>query len=508
MMLLRFTSVNSSCKIGRPARRHIRAWLWIILAGSLLLMSACSRAEDASEPNIDAILPINWGFVLGNASRFSLASPSKWEPVNIDGDGESEHLLLYAYGIRNLDFSEETPDTERPDPIAGASVGAMIVDVQESSENVVGSPALVTPLQPSATFVPYRVAPSYLLSPNTGPVGVYRGADKIQYFQYATDADGLCANPGGDPNELALYDSEQTLTFAWWRDAYLGYGATQLHAPGGFRNVTVLGNGDPVSMALNELNQPIGAIDLLYPLAQPENPLDARVEGGFADLQRSRLCRVRRFYRQPASSTEAGAYRADIHFVDDDLGIQFCRSDEQDPFFPEAVVMQSLTAEESLVRTLSISPRLDISQVQLITSTMELLDQTQTRPLKTCGNADANVSLPRYRISDLVTRAALEYGDPYRLNRAPNQADISRLLSFVCAEITPIDVTSGEATTEGKHFLFFSLEHEPPASIEVNGETIHLPDRFVIVDMENANDWGQSDCKSIIAQNTPEVGAP
>jgi hypothetical protein len=103
--------------------------------------------------------------------------------------------------------------------------------------------------------------------------------------------------------------------------------------------------------------------------------------------------------------------------------------------------------------------------------------------------------------------------------------NIPRLLSFVCAEIAPVDpgaplptpedpdlaaLAEIAANVDRTRLLFFSLEHEAPSAREINGTTAHFTDRFYIVDLEDATLWGHDDCKSLLAQDAygPRGGAP
>ena len=468
-----------------------------LVAVALLTLSGCNRfGGEQVAPDLLEILPQNWT---------PIDEDQPWEIINIDGDAKDEYLLLYAYGIKNLNDPDDDI-TQKATVAAGAPVGATIYDDQNSSEFVVDEPALPTPLQPAATFIPYRIGPSYFPSPNAAYVGQYSSPDSIGVTQYATDQAGLCPATGEDAsvNEVAIVDPGKTFTTAWWRTPYLGYGVAQVNAPGGFRRPIVLTGSGVEEVALNAITGPIWSIDALYPIYAPENPLDTSVRGGYADPLRSMLCRMLRYYRTPVATTEGGSFRGDVAYVDHDLGIQFCRGNtEIDPFFPEGVVLEFLLNRDA--RMALLSDRIPPDDVTFLLDSVAFFDQTRRVYADYCDSVFDGDQPARalYRVDDLETRAMLAYSDSYRLTRSADQIDPNRLFSFVCAEIAPVDSVDDPAVGPTR-LLFFSLEHEPPTQVDIDEQTVYYTDRLFIVGVEDATTWGAPNCKVLIAQNTAE----
>jgi hypothetical protein len=496
-----------------------RGLLGLALVAGILGLSGCRETEG---PDLTEIMALNWA-PIGGAGLPFLTSSAPWRQVNIDDNEEPEYLLLYTYGTKDMYPANDGFDLSEAEPVSGAPVGAVIYKALESAEYVVGSPFVATPLQPTAAYIPYRIAPSYWPSPNTGYVAQYRNPDAIIHTEYATDSSGLCPVADVKSNELAIYDSEKTLTVVWWRNPYEGFGATQLTAPGGFRAVKTNGPNDAVE--LKSIAAPIWSIDALYPLTEPQNLEDLRVAGGFADPQRSLLCRVFRYYRESATSIQSDDHRIDVTYVDDDLGIQFCRNGEPDPFFPEAVALRFLRNKDDRMNLLD--SKLDQPTKDRIVQNARFLDLEREREVQICqdGPQADTIALPRFRVNALETRAVVPYRERDRRTPPVDPENVPRLLSFVCAEIAPVDpgaplptpedpdladLAEIDAIIDRTRLLFFSLEHEAPSARDINGTTVHFTDRFYIVDLEDATGWGYDDCKSLLAADAygQRGGAP
>ena len=436
---------------------------------------------------------------------------SEWRSINIDEDPDIEYLLLYAYNT-SLTSSGNFINSQQV-PTDGAPIGAIIVDGQTSSEYVVDFPPLATPLQPMGSFIAYRIAPSYWPEPNTSYVGLYANPDQISVNPYVTGASGICGPIGNeDPlGEIAIVDTREdtALTTVWWRGAFLGYGVAQVTGPGGLRNARGMTAGGAVAIENIATTGPVWSVDALFPIHEPTNPLSTAVEGGFADPGRSQLCDVYRYYRTIDQSTQGSKVREDIRYTDDYMGIQFCRADVPQPFFPEAVALKFLLEAEERDDLFGdgVDPP---EQIRIIGEVAEL-DRKVTEPGDYCGNLNGEPSdepngglsdeqLPKrsqYRVSDIQTRAALEYTEGYRLDRSADQTDVKQLRAFVCAEITAVDPDDPFSK-----LLFFTLGHLPPRHVDDNGVTVHYTDQLRVLDVNNASRWGFTDCQELIAANT------
>jgi hypothetical protein len=478
--------------------------VFVALLAALTLSSGCSFPTfnfppgEREEPDLLDLLPVSW---------YPIFPGNEWRAVSIDDDGEDEYLLLYAYNtVPQTSSSRFNNQTQLPQ---NAPLGAIILDGQTSSESVVDYPPLATPLQPMGAFIPYRVAPSYWPEPNSAYVGLYSNPDQIKVAQYATDPAGLCA-PGVEEarQELVIFDTrgDSVLTNVWWRSAYLGYGVAQILAPGGLRNAQTIaadGNVTPLDLS-GDLNEGglVWSVDALHPIYQPLNPLSTEVEGGFADLGRSQLCDVYRYYRQTDLDTSGSKVRGDIRYVDDYMGIEFCRSSVPAPFFPEAVVLKFLLEPDA--RQDLIHDRVTEEEQQVIDAYLNDMDRKVSEPGTYCGDSEVDAMPMRrqHRVSDIQTRAALEFTDDYRLNRSDLQTEVRQLRAFVCAEITAI---IPDPNAPYRELLFFTLGHIPPEDETRNGVTTHYTDRLRVLRIDQATEWGYDDCRTLIAANHTEV---
>ena len=466
------------------------------LLTALFTLSGCTFFDqtEQDEPNLLDILPTNW---------YPIFPGNEWRAISVDDDTENEYLLLYAYNT--LQTTTGNFVNSQQVPTGGSPIGAIIVDGQTSSEYVVDFPPLATPLQPIGSFIAYRIAPSYWPEPNTAYVGLYTNPNQIAVFPYQTGQSGICGSIGDeDPlGEFAIVDTlgPRALTTVWWRGAFLGYGVAQVTAPGGLRNARGMTATGEVAIENIATAGPVWSVDALFPIHEPTNPLSTAVEGGFADPGRSLLCDVYRYYRTIDLSTSGSKVREDIRYTDDYMGIQFCRDDVPDPFFPEAVALKFMLEPEAREDLFGdgVDPP---EQIRIIGEVAEL-DRRVTEPGDYCAELSEE-QLPKrsqYRVSDIQTRAALEYTESYRLDRSADQTEVKQLRAFVCAEITAVDPND-----PFRELLFFTLGHVPPRNLEENGVTVHYTDQLRVLDINDASGWGFTDCKELIAANT--VGGP
>ena len=291
----------------RPA--HIAGFS--VLLTVMLLLSGCSffnRETEGSqqEPDILNTLPQDWQVV--NMDPI-------WVQVNVDGDVDTEFLLVYTYN------NSGTQDYDGP-------VGVNIYDLQNNTEQPDRRE------QPAPSYHPYRLLPNYWAGADTGfiaPPGAY-DAITVRTLPRPTElvTDTLPSNVTNaaaldNQVERAALDSynsdilicggDTSMTVAWWRNLLDGYGVANIYAPGGFDNV-----------------------DCRTITALPET-LD-----GFEPLHdRSLLCRRVGYMREP---DPAGDLTRDIVYTSAEKGIDFCRFAPAHAFYPEAVVMAYLTALE------------------------------------------------------------------------------------------------------------------------------------------------------------------
>ena len=291
----------------RPA--HIAGFS--VLLTVMLLLSGCSffnRETEGSqqEPDILNTLPQDWQVV--NMDPI-------WVQVNVDGDVDTEFLLVYTYN------NSGTQDYDGP-------VGVNIYDLQNNTEQPDRRE------QPAPSYHPYRLLPNYWAGSDTGfiaPPGAYdaitvrtlpRPTELVtdtlpSNVTNAADLDNQAKRAALDSynSDILICGGDTSMTVAWWRNLLDGYGVANIYAPGGFDNV-----------------------DCRTITALPET-LD-----GFEPLHdRSLLCRRVGYMREP---DPAGDLTRDIVYTSAEKGIDFCRFAPAHAFYPEAVVMAYLTALE------------------------------------------------------------------------------------------------------------------------------------------------------------------
>ena len=490
----------------QPLPRPLIVGLLLLVA---LFLGGCQLfgrggEEQPTEPTPLNNLPPEWTQIeiKEPSGPFSLFSSSTtWQQIDIDDDSDTEFLLFYTY------------DNSVKDGFDGP-VGGVIFDSQTTSAFATGLPPLPLPMQPTGGYIPYRLLPSYVrgqqgtfLAP---PSGDTEENTAVTFFQIqreshppqetaaggqATDAnpegaDSAEAGNGdngatGKNDELVLTDGETVLTFAWWRNAFEGYGVTQVLGPAGFRNI----NGDLSLKEWSESPNEITTLDALYPLY---SMLDERshTEGvDFADPARTNLCRVFRYKREFPDEQPPGiggqVYQSDIRFKPTNRGIQFCDRTPLHPFYPEGVVVKYLLA----------GPEGDEREALLWAGLSE--QDRQSILQKTNFNPDKD------RIQRIETRTYIDYPENYRTVRSPFLVDSRNLMTQVCAEVEPIKEEGGS------RLLYFSLLHSRPnieatKTITVTPTTDdgeHASDRLWVVYVDDASDWGAANCIELIGMD-------
>ena len=392
---------------------------WLVFA--VFFLNGCSFFATSQETPLQLdftkVLPEGWTAI------------GTWQEVNVDGDQETEYLLLFAYD--------------------NGQVGAVIYDPQIAVEIVgmtdrtttpvpVPTVEIVTiPLQPFGYFKPYRLLPSYwaytygsgvgqgfvAAPPDAGKVVV----TEVRVTDGALNASEEVVDEGGGriaaPSaELLLKGGDTHLTFVWWKDIYRGYGVTQLYAPGGFRGMNW--------QKWQEAPTPITSISGLYPLADYQS--------------RSLLCRELLYTRVLTPTSEIDEGQASVTFRQEDSGLQFCEDKiPEHPFYPEGVVMAYLLSAgaDRDVLTALITPGVSGAQI----------------------DADLDLSrLAHETISDIATHPTIPV--------APGAVQEGRFspTTTVCVEL------SNQAGDNRTRWMVFTLKYQPPDLQR------RLPDRWTI----------------------------
>ena len=305
-----------------------RQALYTLLAaiGAMLVFAGCRSAAAQPEPDLIATLPTDWIVV---------NTETPWISVNIDYDDEDEFLLLYTYNNQVTDGEVS----------AKGPTGASIFDLQNNSELVPQARVVSMPYQPSASYIPYRILPNYWKGSDTGfiaPAGLQANVT-VATINRSQEREVLVPSAStpeeGEPveveikmepiKELYIQDGGQTISIVWWRSLLEGYGTANIHAAAGFRDSQYETEDDPTT--------PLTTTTGLHP---------------FND--RSELCNVTRYTREYLDQKESTGSTependlvVDIRFIEEPLGIQFCKTPPAAPFYPEAVVLKYLFDEQS-----------------------------------------------------------------------------------------------------------------------------------------------------------------
>lgn len=457
----------------------------LLLIGAILLLvtlatSACGSGneEDLSQPDLLRSLPEEWTVIeVAEPARFQLfKSPSPWQAINIDGDLDTEYLVLYTYD-------------NSTSGAADGPKGGLIYDLQDTSESITGQPPRPSPLQPSTEYERYRLLPSYwrgmqgaFLALPGNPESVSTAVTKHLVHRTGNAAQQSSSASADQVDELVLIGNRSVLTFIWWRNQFDGYGVTQLFGPDGFRNI----NGEGESSVLSAwAEQPveIEKIDALYPIYGNLDPIGPPAID-FADIGRSVLCRTIRYLREPVayqSTTVTGpAYQSDIQYVSRDMGIQFCDHTPVHPFYPEGVVVKYLRASDSGDRNALLWPFLDQVEKDII------IERTPFNP-------------DQDRVEHVETRTSIDYPQSYRTNQPPALVNTRQLTTQVCAEVLSI---SGDDS--GRKLFYFSLIHSAPSvdtATPPTGDAPRASDQLWISYVDDATEWGAADCVELIALN-------
>lgn len=300
-----------------PITHPNRLFLLCTIVVALPLLAGCFNRNAPAGPQIQDTLPAGWEPVtFGGSGLFS--SKTTWIPVNIDNDSPEEYLLYFKYDNQQI----------------GAVIYKELLDSAGSS--VLSATPIPAPNQPSSTFIPYRLEPSYWLG--SGSAGYVADPDTppeqiITKSVQRAPVSGLDSSATVTPTqdspavkELVIFGGKTLLTVAWWQNSYNGYGVTQVRARAGLVNPQYQ-DGDE--------ERPLVSIIGLDPLPDP--------------LGRSVMCRQARYVRSPAPeepTTLPNPYASAIRYLPTDEGIVFCLTPLPGyPFYPEGVALAFLRPE-------------------------------------------------------------------------------------------------------------------------------------------------------------------
>jgi hypothetical protein len=413
--------------------RHLRLLPLILV---LLLLAACRNAQQPSPedgPQILATLPQGWTPVTVGTNNLFSRNATIWTPINIDDDAGSEYLLYFTYD--------------------NGQVGAIIYDQQTGPSGVVNTTPVPAPIQPTGSFVSYQVEPSnwtrgdapdtvgFIAPPFTDPQTLR--LVQVQRFD-AGDANAAgTANstpPEGAPptNEAIIFGGDKVITVLWWRNAFNGYGITQMSATGGMQAVP------PVT---GEIVRPLQT-------AQGQTP-----ETGL--LARSVICRAKQYVRTDAnepSGVIAPIYQSAVRYVESDLGLRFCFDPPPYPYYPEGVVLAFLRpppAAEPARGAQAVTPG-----QQYLWADLNDAQRATINALVTLQSADGSTGV---QVRELRAPASVALPPDMREAAGPP------ITTSVCAEIVSLD------GTQFRRLLFNLLYNE----VQQSGGAI-VPERFVI----------------------------
>ena len=407
---------------------------------AVLLLAGCRNSQQTTSdgPQVLSTLPQGWTpIVLGTSGLFN-RNTSYWAPINIDNDLATEYLLYFTYD--------------------NGQVGAIIYDQQTGSTGVVNATPVPAPNQPTGVYIPYQVEPSYwrrtdapdkvgfIAPPNTGA----QSLKLVQVQRYPAGEPGMAGTANPDPgsnvpatNEAIIYGGNTVITVLWWRNAFNGYGITQMEAHGGLT---------PEPQPAGEVQRPLQTVDGLTPLTDL--------------LARSVMCRKTHYTRVDATNPPdviEPVYQSPVRYAESEGGIVFCLSVPAYPYYPEGVVLAYLNPPPPGEPVSGQQP-IDLSQQYLWSD----LNDAQRSAINTTVTVNGTGTSTGSSDGPMVVRelrAPASVALPPDV-RTPNGPPIT---TSVCAEIVSEDGTQLKR-------LLFSLLYEP---VQENGTTV-VPERFAI----------------------------
>ncbi|MFN8467069.1 MAG: hypothetical protein U0X20_16055 [Caldilineaceae bacterium] len=427
------------------ARRQAARLLPLLLLTMLLAGCRSSQQTSSDGPQVLSTLPQGWTPVVLSTSGLFNRNTSYWAPINIDNDLATEYLLYFTYDNGQL--------------------GAIIYDQQTGSSGVVNATPVPAPNQPASVYVPYQVEPSYWRrtdAPDTvgyiAPPGTSAEALKlVQVERYPAGQPNMAGTANPDPgsdvpptNEAIIYGGSTVITVLWWRNAFNGYGMTQMEA---LRGLT------PGPPPAGDIERPLQTVDGLTPLT--------------GLLARSVMCRKTHFTRVDATNPPdviEPIYQSPVRYAESDGGIVFCMSVPAYPYYPEGVVLAYLNPPPP--GEPADGQPVDLSQQYLWSG----LNDAQRAAINATVVVNGTGSSTGSSNSEMVVRE-LRAPASVALPPAVRTADGPPITTSVCAEIV-----SGDGTQLKR--LLFSLLYEP---VQENGATV-VPERFAITAVTDVTD--------------------
>lgn len=418
---------------------HLPLVFTALLAALLLAGCRSSNQASADGPQVLSTLPQGWNpIALSTSGLLFNRTTNYWAPINIDNDLATEYLLYFTYD--------------------NGQVGAIIYDQQTGSTGVVNATPVPAPNQPTGVYIPYQVEPSYwrrtdapdkvgfIAPPNTSA----QVLKLVQVQRYPAGEPGMAGTANPDPgsdvpatNEAIIYGGNTVITVLWWRNAFNGYGITQMEAPTG------LIPGPPPA---GEVQRPLQTVDGLTPLT--------------GLLARSVMCHKIHYERVNATNPPdviEPVYQSPVRYAESEGGIVFCSSVPAYPYYPEGVVLAYLNPPPPGEPPNGQQP-VDLSQQYLWSGLSDAQRQAinSTVTVNGTGTTTGSSEGPMV-VRELQAPASVALPPDVR---TPNGPPIT---TSVCAEIVSADGTQLKR-------LLFSLLYEP---VQENGTTV-VPERFAI----------------------------
>lgn len=413
-----------------------------------LLLGGCSNRTTTSGPQVLSTLPKGWdAMTTGRNTWFSRAGEA-WNQINIDNDQTPEYLLYFTYD--------------------NGQVGAIIYDQQTGAAAANSSTPIPAPNQPASQYVPYQVEPSFwtrsdvpdtvgFVAPPDTTIDQLR-IEQVQRFPAGDPGQAGTANPepvegAPDTNELIIYGGETVISVLWWRNAFNGYGITQMEASGGLQPEERPGD------VLRPLRQVVGQTPII------------------GLLGRSVLCNKTIFKRADAGEPQdvvPPVHQSAVRYDQSSGGIVFCAGAPSAPYYPEGVVLAYLRPAPAGATTAGTpSPELLWSGLSDATraAIAEVLD---------LNGPDAAGSPPLI-VLDLRTRASIPVPADFRSSTG------RAITTNVCADVVTDD-------SQGiRRRLLFDLIYVP---VQENGGVV-TPERFAISGVSNITNVF-TDCSRIL----------
>jgi hypothetical protein len=353
------------------------------------------------------------------------------------------------------------------------------------------------PNQPTGTFIPYRVEPSFWTGSGregyVAPPGT--ASDVITFNEVqrpSTDAGLLAPEPTVDPasaatptavptlpaenpdgnNELIIFGGKTLISVIWWRNTFNGYGIAQMAAEAGLTP----------NYEDNNTERSIQSAIGLEPIRRPP-------------LQRSYLCRELIYVREPAAEppgTVVPVFQTSVQYTSQDRGIAFCGTRPDFPFYPEGVVMAYLRPQDAADPDQN-EASIEAYRNTLVSPTVDEATRASFLALIDFDGPD-NRTVPLLFVRDLETPHSIPVTRDYRT------ASGGPLTTAVCAQISSTDGLQSRR-------LLFTMEYVPPNQTTQDGQSTVTGDRFYIGNVEDVTAL-YVNCLAAIMPSVNEGAAP